>query len=316
MVDAEYKKPDFLLQHRRQICKGTPLSGFRRATGELFISEKTIFCQGGFLKISRSSMAGIYIHIPFCKQACHYCDFHFSTSQESRSELVQSILKEIKIQKDYLRDEAIQTIYFGGGTPSVLEAHELSIILESVRSSHRVVDDAEVTLEANPDDLTLLKLNEFSSLGINRLSIGIQSFHSEMLTFLNRVHDANTAIKSFHQAREAGFKNISIDLIYALPDESETQWRHDINQAIALQPDHLSCYALTIEEKTVFGRWSAAGKLKPADDETAAQHLEILMDEDRKSTRLNSSHSQISYAVFCLKKKKKHKKTKQQRRCK
>lgn len=224
-------------------------------------------------------MAGIYIHIPFCKQACHYCDFHFSTNQETRSELVQSILTEIKIQKDYLRGESIQTIYFGGGTPSVLEGHELGAILESIRSTHAVAKDAEVTLEANPDDLTLSKLHELSNLGVNRMSIGIQSFHPEMLTFLNRAHDSTTAIRSFNEAREAGFKNISIDLIYALPDESENQWREDINQAIALQPDHLSCYALTIEEKTVFGRWSAAGKLKATDDETAARHLEILMDE-------------------------------------
>ena len=224
-------------------------------------------------------MAGIYLHIPFCKQACHYCDFHFSTNQETRSELVQAILKEIQLQKDYLLGEPIQTIYFGGGTPSILEKYELHLILESIRSLHDVVAGAEITLEANPDDLTVSKLNELSSIGINRLSIGIQSFHSEMLTFLNRIHDASTAIKSIHQAREAGFKNISIDLIYAMPDESDDQWKKDIRKAIALQPDHLSCYALTIEEKTVFGRWSATGKLKPADDETAARHLEILMDE-------------------------------------
>ena len=224
-------------------------------------------------------MAGIYIHIPFCKQACHYCDFHFSTNQETRSELVQAILKEIKIQKAYLGAETIQTIYFGGGTPSLLETRELDLILESIRTSHVVIDDAEVTLEANPDDLTLSRLKELASLGINRLSIGIQSFHSEMLTFLNRVHDAGNAIKSFQQAREAGFKNISIDLIYAMPDESDIQWKEDITQAIALRPDHISCYALTIEEKTVFGRWSASGKMKPVEDETAARHLEILMDE-------------------------------------
>ena len=224
-------------------------------------------------------MAGIYIHIPFCKQACHYCDFHFSTNQETRSELVQAILKEIQLQKDYLQGEAIQTIYFGGGTPSLLETHELGLILNSIRSLHNVIEGAEVTLEANPDDLTLSRLKELASLGINRLSIGIQSFHSEMLTFLNRVHDAGDAIKSFQQAREAGIKNISIGLIYAMPDESDIQWREDITQAIALKPDHISCYALTIEEKTVFGRWSASGKLKPVEDETAARHLEILMDE-------------------------------------
>jgi oxygen-independent coproporphyrinogen-3 oxidase len=137
---------------------------------------------------------------------------------------------------------------------------------------------AEVTLEANPDDLTQSKLKELLSFGINRLSIGIQTFHSELLTHLNRAHDATTAITSYHQAREAGFKNISIDLIYAIPGETNSQWLEDIQQAVSLSPDHISCYALTIEEKTVFGRWSATGKLKATDDETAARQLEILMD--------------------------------------
>src|SRR5690349_1613660 len=146
-------------------------------------------------------MAGIYIHIPFCKQACHYCDFHFSTNQETRTELVQSILKELEIQRAYLKGEAIQTIYFGGGTPSMLEAGELQSILESIRTSQHVVGNAEITLEANPDDLTIAKLNELAGIGINRLSIGIQSFHAEILSFLNRVHDGDGAIKSFQYAR-------------------------------------------------------------------------------------------------------------------
>ncbi|HEU5292070.1 MAG TPA: radical SAM family heme chaperone HemW [Cyclobacteriaceae bacterium] len=224
-------------------------------------------------------MAGIYIHIPFCKQACHYCDFHFSTNQETRKEFIQSVVREVKIQQDYLMGEVIQTVYFGGGTPSMLEARELELVLEAIRSSQQVMEGAEITLEANPDDLSLSKLKELSLLGINRLSIGIQSFHAEILTFLNRAHDANTAIISFQHAREIGFKNISIDLIYGMPNETEDQWKEDIRRAISLQPDHISCYALTIEPKTVFGKWSATGKLKPADDETAARHLEILMDE-------------------------------------
>ncbi len=224
-------------------------------------------------------MAGIYIHIPFCKQACHYCDFHFSTSQHIRHDLVEAISKEIVIQKEYLEEEVIQTIYFGGGTPSLLNANELDLILGAIRSSYSLTHAPEITLEANPDDLALAKLKEFSNAGINRLSIGIQSFHPNILAFLNRVHDASTAVSSFQQAREAGFKNISIDLIYAIPDQSDIQWEEDIRQAIALEPDHLSCYALTIEEKTVFGRWSAAGKLKVTEDETAARQLEMLMDE-------------------------------------
>lgn len=224
-------------------------------------------------------MAGIYIHIPFCKQACHYCDFHFSTSQQTRVDLIRSITKEIELQKDYLEGEIVQTIYVGGGTPSLLEAHELLSILDTIRSFFPIIPNPEITLEANPDDLTISKLKDLSRLGINRLSIGIQSFHAEFLTFLNRSHDSVTAIECVWHAREIGFKNISIDLIYAIPSESDFQWSEDIRQAIALQPDHISCYALTIEEKTVFGRWAATGKFKATDDDTAARHLEILMTE-------------------------------------
>ncbi|HEY6436647.1 MAG TPA: radical SAM protein, partial [Ignavibacteriaceae bacterium] len=165
-------------------------------------------------------MAGIYIHIPFCKQACHYCDFHFSTSQQIRFDLVQAILKEVAMQKDYLEGEVIQTIYFGGGTPSLLDAQELHLILKEIRSFYPVIESPEITLEANPDDLILSKLKELSGVGLNRLSIGIQSFHSTLLTFLNRSHDSGTAITSVQHAREAGFKNISIDLIYAIPNEN------------------------------------------------------------------------------------------------
>src|SRR5688572_26405769 len=138
-------------------------------------------------------MAGIYIHIPFCKQACHYCDFHFSTNQETRAELVQSIIKEIKIQQDYLGGEIIRTIYFGGGTPSMLDVRELELTLEAIRTSQNVMEAAEITLEANPDDVSLSKLKELSLLGINRLSIGIQSFHPDILTFLNRAHEIGRA---------------------------------------------------------------------------------------------------------------------------
>jgi oxygen-independent coproporphyrinogen-3 oxidase len=224
-------------------------------------------------------MAGIYIHIPFCKQACHYCDFHFSTNQQTRKEIVTAISKEIVLQKNYLEGELVKTIYFGGGTPSLLQADELNSILDSIRSTQQISDHPEITLEANPDDLSLSRLKEFSTAGINRLSIGIQSFHSDLLTFLNRAHDGATAVSSFRSARDAGFKNISIDLIYAIPGESKQQWEEDIHNALALNPDHLSCYSLTIEEKTVFGKWSATGKIKATDDETAARHLETLMTE-------------------------------------
>ena len=193
--------------------------------------------------------------------------------------MIEAIAKEINLQKNYLEGEAIRTIYFGGGTPSLLDIDELRTLLDSIRLTQKVIDNPEITLEANPDDLTPSKLNEFSALGINRLSIGIQSFHSDLLKLLNRSHDGATALRSFQYARDAGFKNISIDLIYAIPNESDSLWIEDIRQALILQPDHISCYALTIEEKTVFGRWSVTGKLKTTDDETAARHLELLMNE-------------------------------------
>lgn len=224
-------------------------------------------------------MAGIYIHIPFCKQACHYCDFHFSVNQQVKTEMLAAISKEIVLQKDYLSDELIETVYFGGGTPSILSQAELSVMLDTLRSTHRIADHAEITVEANPDDLTLLRLKELRASGVNRLSIGIQSFDTARLKFLNRVHDGASAVKSFYDAREAGFDNISIDLIYAIPGETTEQWLDDIRQAIALNPEHISCYSLTIEDKTAFGKWAATGKLKPEPDEVSANHLETLMRE-------------------------------------
>lgn len=224
-------------------------------------------------------MAGIYIHIPFCKQACHYCDFHFSVNQQAKTDMLAAISKELVLQKDYLSGELIETVYFGGGTPSVLSQDELSLILDTIRSIHSIADHAEITVEANPDDLTPERLQELRSAGVNRLSIGIQTFDSARLKFLNRVHDGGAAIKSFTDAREAGFDNISIDLIYAIPGETNEQWLEDIRQAVALKPEHISCYSLTIEDKTAFGKWAATGKLKAEPDEVSAQHLELLMQE-------------------------------------
>ncbi len=224
-------------------------------------------------------MAGIYIHIPFCKQACHYCDFHFSVNQQVKTEMLAAISKELVLQKDYLSGELIETIYFGGGTPSVLSQDELSLILDTIRATQQVYDYAEITVEANPDDLTPERLNELRKSGVNRLSIGIQTFDNARLKFLNRVHDGVAAIKSFTDARDAGFDNISIDLIYAIPGEKNDQWLADIRQAIELNPEHISCYSLTIEEKTAFGKWAVTGKIKPEPDEVSAQHLELLMQE-------------------------------------
>lgn len=224
-------------------------------------------------------MAGIYIHIPFCRQACHYCDFHFSVNQQIRTELMAAISTELLLQKDYLQNEIIETIYWGGGTPSLLTSTEIKLILDTIRSIHRISAEAEITLEANPDDLTPSNLQEFKHAGINRLSIGIQTFNTERLKLLNRIHDGASAVKTFYDARGAGFSNISIDLMYSLPGETHADWKQDILQAISLNPEHISCYSLTIEEKTAFGKWAAAGKLKVESDEVSARHLEILMDE-------------------------------------
>ena len=216
----------------------------------------------------------IYIHIPFCRQACHYCDFHFSTDTSNRLDLVQSVVSELVLQKDYLNDE-VTTIYLGGGTPSMLEAGELERILVAIQSSFRVAVSPELTLEANPDDLTSTKVKALRTLGINRLSIGIQSFDDGVLQYLNRVHNGAAARESLENARSGGFDNISIDLIYAIPGLSDGQWVGTLREAIRFAPEHLSSYSLTIEERTVFGNWTKKQKLTPVPDEISATQFEI-----------------------------------------
>lgn len=224
-------------------------------------------------------MAGLYFHIPFCKQACHYCDFHFSTNRSTQGDLVRAILSELEIQKNYGGGEPLKTIYFGGGTPSLLAPEELEAIFQAIRDHYIVNPDAEITLEGNPDDLNFEQLSGLRKAGVNRLSIGIQSFHDKVLKYLNRAHSSISARQSVADARLAGFNNISIDLIYAIPDLGDDVWKEDIRQAIALSPEHISSYSLTIEEKTVFGYQAARGKLIPTSDDTSARHLEILMAE-------------------------------------
>jgi oxygen-independent coproporphyrinogen III oxidase len=228
-------------------------------------------------------MAGIYFHIPFCKQACHYCDFHFSTNLAIRAELVECLKTELELQQGYLDGEVIETLYFGGGTPSMLSGDELGSLVQDVRKYFPTAADAEITLESNPDDLSISNLECFRSNGINRLSIGIQSFEDEVLRFLNRAHDSIDAKTAVARSREAGFKNISIDLIYAIPGQSEEAWIHTIKTAIELDPEHISAYNLTIEPQTVFGNWSKKGKLNSVVDDLAARQLEILIDLLSKS---------------------------------
>lgn len=222
-------------------------------------------------------MAGIYIHIPFCKQACYYCDFHFSTNMESRIDLVNALVTEAQLQRDYLQGENISTIYLGGGTPSLLTKEELMFVLKSIRDIFSVDEDCEITIEANPDDLSFQKLLMLGELGINRLSIGIQSFDDEVLKYLNRSHNSAAAIQCVKDARSAGFKNISIDLMYAIPTQSDEAWKSNLIKAIDAEPEHISAYALTIEKQTVFGRWADKGMLKPLSEESAAVQMETLI---------------------------------------
>lgn len=221
-------------------------------------------------------MAGIYFHIPFCKQACYYCDFHFSTNLSLKQELLSALARETEMQRSYLR-EPIDTIYFGGGTPSLADPAEIGMLLNKVRSVFDVAPDAEITLEANPDDLTPSKLHGFRNEGVNRLSIGIQSFEERVLRFLNRAHDSVAARNCIPLAREAGFSNISMDLIYAIPGQSFAEWKDNVLEAIRLEPEHISAYSLTIEEKTVFGNWSAKGKLVAVGDDLSAEQFDLLI---------------------------------------
>lgn len=222
-------------------------------------------------------MAGIYLHIPFCRQACHYCNFHFSTSLKLKNEFVAALLKEIQLQQNYLPAEPVNTIYFGGGTPSLLTIDELSSVLQTIRQTFTVAADAEVTLEANPDDIVEEKLQHWKQAGINRLSIGVQSFFEEDLRWMNRAHTAQQAIGNLQLARQY-FDNITIDLIYGTPTLPDDKWQHNVQQAIALGITHLSCYALTVEPGTALAHMVKKHTTIDVNTEDQARQFLLLMD--------------------------------------
>jgi oxygen-independent coproporphyrinogen-3 oxidase len=224
-------------------------------------------------------MAGIYVHIPFCKKACHYCDFHFSTSLQFKNEIIESILLELEMQKNYLGDEQITSIYFGGGTPSLLSGDELASILLQINSLFKLADKVECTLEANPDDLTDEKLLQFSNVGINRLSIGIQSFFDEDLQYMNRSHNAKQAENCIKLANKHGLTNCSIDLIFGYPLLSDEKWRSNFEKVIAYEVPHISCYGMTVEPKTALASMISKQKVPAMDDHQSARQYEYLMDE-------------------------------------
>jgi oxygen-independent coproporphyrinogen-3 oxidase len=238
-------------------------------------------------------MAGLYIHIPFCKQACHYCDFHFSTNLQLMEVMMDSITVELKLRKDYLKGEAVDTVYFGGGTPSLVPAEYLEKILDQIAQLFPGRKQ-EVTLEANPDDLNPQALANWKSLGIDRLSLGIQSFQDQILKAYNRAHTSKEATQAIQLARAAGFEKFSIDLIYGYPHTDHQLWKLDLEEALRLDPGHLSAYSLTIEPKTTFGNWTKKGKFSPAEDEFVAQQFEWLQERCDKAGYLQYEISNFS----------------------
>ncbi|RRJ88161.1 radical SAM family heme chaperone HemW [Paenimyroides tangerinum] len=221
-------------------------------------------------------MAGIYIHIPFCKQACHYCDFHFSTTMKKKDEMITALIHEIHLRKNEI-NEPVETIYFGGGTPSVLSNAEIDQILEPIFSLFDVVENPEITLEANPDDLSTDRIVALSKSKINRLSIGIQSFYEDDLQLMNRAHNADEALQCLKTATQY-FDNISIDLIYGMPNMSLEKWRSNVNLALSLNIPHISSYALTVEPKTALATLIKKGKIANTDDGLAHEHFLTLVE--------------------------------------
>ena len=240
-------------------------------------------------------MAGIYIHIPFCKRRCIYCDFFSTTQSEKKPTYVHALCQELDMRKDYLEGEDIETIYLGGGTPSQLSQEELEEIFSTIYHIYKVKDDAEITLEANPDDLTPEYVTMLRQLPINRISMGIQTFQEETLKLLHRRHTAKQAIEAFERCREAGFQNISIDLMYGLPGETLDTWKQDLQQAIALHPEHISAYHLIYEEDTALWKLREQHQVEEADEDLSLTLFTTLIDE---LTEAGYQHYEISN--FCL----------------
>jgi oxygen-independent coproporphyrinogen III oxidase len=227
-------------------------------------------------------LPGIYIHIPFCKQACNYCNFHFSTSLGQKEKMLQAIVTEINItpvlQNGQVEKEIVETLYFGGGTPSILSTDDLKMIFEALQKRFVFANDIEITLEANPDDITNTKLQEWRKLGINRLSVGIQSFVEVELVWMNRAHNAAESLLCIDKIKEAGFKNFSVDLIYGSPLLSDEDWKRNVDIVIEKNIPHISCYALTVEPKTALDKMIAQHKKENVDSEKQARQFLLLMD--------------------------------------
>ncbi len=222
-------------------------------------------------------MLGIYIHIPFCKKSCHYCNFHFSTSLKNKEDMIKAINKEI-YQKAILNNDKVSTIYFGGGTPSILEVEEINLIIENIYKNFNVGKNIEITIEANPDDLSKHKLNDLSKTKINRISIGVQSFIDKELKIMNRVHDSKKAIKSIEMAKKY-FNNISVDLLYGVPDSSIKSWNYNLDTISSFNINHISAYALTVEPKTALESFINKSILSMPDEELVYSQYKLINEK-------------------------------------
>ncbi|WP_294479380.1 radical SAM family heme chaperone HemW [uncultured Bacteroides sp.] len=239
-------------------------------------------------------MAGIYLHIPFCKTRCIYCDFYSTTRSELKGRYVQALCRELTLRRDYLKGEKVETIYFGGGTPSQLDKEDFTLIFNTIGEQYGLEHSREITLEANPDDLTTDYLKMLSTLPFNRISMGIQTFDDATLKLLNRRHNAQTAIEAVRRCREAGFRNISIDLIYGLPGETRERWEKDLRQAIDLNVEHISAYHLIYEEDTPIYNMLKQQRIHEVDEDTSLHFFTVLMDYLQKA---GYEHYEISN--FC-----------------
>ena len=237
------------------------------------------------------NLASIYIHIPYCRQKCTYCNFHFRITQNDKQEMLESIKKEIKMRNSYLNNSKITSVYFGGGTPSILNKVEIKSIMNTIYNNFQLDINSEITLECNPDDLDKKKLLELKEIGINRLSIGIQSFDDADLKFMNRSHNSKEALNCIKLAKESGFDNITIDLIYGLPNQSNENWKKNLRQMLALEIQHFSAYSLTVEPKTKLKHLIDKKILKPLDDKVTVKHFDTLLEIAIKN---NFIHYEIS----------------------
>ncbi|MAO71468.1 MAG: coproporphyrinogen III oxidase [Flavobacteriales bacterium] len=224
-------------------------------------------------------MSAIYIHIPYCKQKCTYCNFYFKTNLKDKNKLIESLIKEISLTKDYLKNNKLKSLYLGGGTPSVMNKESLGLIFRKVQEYYQITSETETTIECNPEDLSIEKLNELKDLGFNRLSIGIQSFKDQDLIFMNRNHNRYQAINSVKNAKKVGFKNISIDLIFSLPNQSLKDWNQNLKIAFELDIQHISSYSLTIEEKTKLKYLIDKKKVTELVDIDSSNHFKLLVNE-------------------------------------